>query len=64
MFIYKQLDYYCDVCVETIEIKSKRKHFQSLTHNEFEKYMRTKHTTENVAFFDIDLKFNEYITDH
>ena len=64
MFIYKQMDYYFDFCVETIQNKSKRKRFQSLSHNEPEKCMRTKHTTENPAFFDIDLIINEYITDH
>ena len=31
------MDFYCDVCVKTIGNKSKSKHLQSVTQNEFEK---------------------------
>ena len=35
--MYKEVNYYCDLCGKTIKIKSKNKHLQSLAHNEFEK---------------------------
>ena len=56
------MDYYCDVCGKTI--KSKSKHLQCLTHNEFEKCIRMKHTIENPDFSFIDSIFNDYITNH
>ena len=62
IILYKYLEYYCEVCDEAIRTKSKRKHFQSLTHLEFEKRIRTKHTIQNTNFFDIDEKFTEYLT--
>ena len=58
------MDYYCHACDKTIKIKSKTKHLQSLTHNEFEKCIRLKHTIQNPDFFDMAELFNEYITDH
>ena len=58
------MDYYCDVVYNIIEIKSKNKHLKSLTHNEFDKCIRTNHTIENPDFFDIDSIFNKYITNH
>ena len=58
------MDYYCNVCDGIIKIESKNKLLQSLTHNEFEKCIRKKHTNENLDFFDIDRIFNDYITNH
>ena len=48
------MDYYCDACDKTIKIKSENKHIQGITHNEFDKYIRIKHTIENPVFFDIN----------
>ena len=58
------MDYYCNTCDKTNKTKSKSKHFQSLTHNEFEKCIRTKHTIQNTNYFDIAEIFNEYIKNH
>ena len=58
------MDYYCNVCDETIQIKSKNKHLPGLTHNEFEKCIRKKHTKQNPDFLVIESLFDEYITDH
>ena len=45
------MDYYSDVCEKTIKVKSKSKHLQSLTHNENEKCIQTKHTIESPDFY-------------
>ena len=58
------MDYYCDLCDRSNEIKSKNKHLTSLTHNEFEKCIKTKHTMKNPDLFDIDEIFNDYSTNH
>ena len=58
------MEYHCDVSDETSEIKRKDKHFQNLTHSEFDKCIRTKHTIEKPDFFYIDEKFNDYVTNH
>ena len=55
------MDYYCDICDETNKIKSKNKHLQRLTHNEFEKCIRIKHFIGYPNFFDTDAIFNQYI---
>ena len=58
------MDYYCDVCDRSINVKSETKHPKNLTHNELEKSIRTKHTIQNQKFFDIDELFNEYVHCH
>ena len=58
------MDYYCAVCDKTSKIKCKRKNLQSFTHNDFEKYIRTKHTIKNPHSFDIDEIFHKYINIH
>ena len=37
------MDYYCDICDKTINIKSKRKHLQTLAHIELSKSIRTRY---------------------
>ena len=54
------MDYYCDICDKTI--KSKSKLLRSLSHIEFDKCIRTKHTIEYPDFFDMDKIFKDYIT--
>ena len=58
------MDYYCDVCDKTIKINSQSKPLKSVTHNEFEKCVRIKHTIENPDFFALDSIFKDYITNH
>ena len=52
------MDYYCNVCDKTIEIKSKRKHLQSITHKEQTKlkifvdiHLNYQYTTEAYVHF-------------
>ena len=56
------MNYFCDVCDRTIKIKSRSKHAESLTHNEFGKRLRKEHTIQNLDLFDVDEIFNKYIT--
>ena len=60
------MDYSCDVCDETIKIRSKIELLQSLTHNEFEKRIRMKHTIKNPVFCFLRYRrnFNNYIINH
>ena len=58
------MEYFCDVCDEAFHFNSKRKRLKSVTHDEFEKYLRTKHITQKQDFFNIDAKFNEDIHCH
>ena len=58
------MNYYSDVSDKTINVKSKSKHLQNFTQNEFENCLRIKHTIENPDFFDIDEISNCYITNH
>ena len=56
------MHYFCDVCEKTINIKSERKHLQSITHNALGKCIWTKHTIKILDFSDKDELFNNYIT--
>ena len=56
------MDYYYDICDKTIRNKNENNHLQGLTHNEFEKCIRIRNPIKSPDFFDIDKKFNEYIT--
>ena len=58
------MDYYSDSCDQTNNIKSKRKHLQILTHNEFEKTIRKRRTTKNTDLCEIDSIFEAYIINH
>ena len=58
------MDNCCDVCDKMIEIKTKSKYLQSLTHNAVAKCIPTKHNIENPVLFDKDAIFNKYITNH
>ena len=66
-FFYKnyscmnKMEDYCGVCDRTIQVRSKSKHFQTLTHNELEKRIGTKQTVQNPEPFNINSIFNEYI---
>ena len=55
---------YSDVCDKTSNIKSKRKHFQNITHNEFEKSIRIKHIIQNSDFFVMGSIIDKHITHH
>ena len=47
------MEWYCDVCDNTIKNIRKSKYFQSLTHIEFENCLQTKHIIQNPDSFDI-----------
>ena len=57
-------DYYQDVFDKTHKTRSKRRHLQSLTNNEFEKCVQTKDPIKNPGFFDIEKVFTDYISNH
>ena len=40
------MNYYCDICDKTINLKSKNKHSKSITHNELEKTFHKFHFIE------------------
>ena len=48
------MNYYCNICHETIKLKSKKKHLKSITHNELEKFFCITHSIDNPNFFDVD----------
>ena len=58
------MKYYCDPCDKPVKLKSKNKHLQTLTHNDFQKRIRIKHTIENSDFFETDEIFDVYNTNH
>ena len=38
--------YYCSICDRTIQLKSKSKHFISLTHEDYDKFIRINRTIQ------------------
>ena len=53
----------CNVCDNTIKVKSKSKRPQSISNKKFENCIQMKHSIEiNPDFFDIDGIFNDFIT--
>ena len=58
------MDYIRVVCDRTILFKSKIKHFQNLTHKDFDESIQIKHTIDSPSFFDIDERFDNFITNH
>ena len=56
------MDYYCDDCDKTIEVKSKSKHLESLAHNEFQNCIQRKGANQNRDSLERDEIINEYIT--
>ena len=59
-----KMDYYCSEGAKTIKSKSNINHPESLTHIQYEKCNQINRTINNPSFFDIDKKFNEYVTNH
>ena len=55
---------YCDVSDKSPKFKSIYKHLHSLTHNEFERSVKTKTAITNPDCFDIDSICNDYVTTH
>ena len=55
---------YCDISNKTFKLKSRNKHFKSLCHKEYEKLIQINHTIQNPLFFNIDKKYDDYITNH
>ena len=58
------MDCFYNVCDKTNKTKSKSKCFQSLKHNDFDKWIWTKQTMKNTDLFDIDEIVYKYITNH
>ena len=58
------MNYFCEICDKTIQLKSKNIHLKSLTHIHFEKCNQKTHTIGNPDFFDIDKIFIDFITNH
>ena len=55
---------YCSLCDETFKLESKNIHLKSFLYIQNKKSRRINQTIKNLAFFDIDRRFNEYITNH
>ena len=58
------MDFFCDICNKTIELKSKNNHFKPISHVQYKKYFRINHTVKNPNFVDVDKIFNVYVTNH
>ena len=58
------MEYPCDVCDKTINIKSKIKHLQSITHKELDKYANKAYYGKSRFLFKKDEVFKNYITNH
>ena len=58
------MSYYCDICVKTVNFKSKHKHSKSIIHNELENFFRINHSIENSKFFNVDDRYNDFINNH
>ena len=58
------MSYYCDICDKIINLKSKDKHLNSITHIELEKSFRIYHSTENPNFLNVDDLYNDFINSH
>ena len=58
------MSYYCDICVKTIKLKSKKKLLKSISHNELEKSLHIIHHINNPRFFDNDDIYNNFIEFH
>ena len=56
------MEWFCDVCDKTIEIKSERNHLCTLSHKEISSCIRIKYFIQNPDFFDEDSIVHEYIT--
>ena len=55
------MSYSFSVCDETVRLKSKSKHFKSLTHKNYVNFIRINYTIQNPNLFDVDKTFNDYI---
>ena len=55
---------YCEEIDMSGKLESKNKRVQSLTHNDYAKWIRIKHTIDNLDFFDIEKIFIDYMTNH
>ena len=62
--IHLNMNYYCSVCDKTLEIKPKKKRFKSLTHKDYDDFIRINHTIQNPNSFDVDKIFNDYNLNH
>ena len=58
------MDLYCDVCDKFINPKSKIKHCESSTHEEFDKCKHMELTIENPDINNVDEVFYAYIIQH
>ena len=44
------MSHFCSVCDKSNKLTSKNKHFKSLTHKEYEKFVQLNHTIQNQFF--------------
>ena len=58
------MDYYCDVCEKTIQLKSNKNHPKSLPHIQYERSFRISHTITNPNYFDMVKIINNYMANH
>ena len=57
------MSYSCNICDNTIKPKCKNKQFKSLTHKDYDEFVRKKHSIQN-NFFDVGKVINDYIISH
>ena len=48
------MSYFCDICDETIKVKSKSEHLKSIIHKELEKSFHIVYSIDDPKFFDVD----------
>ena len=58
------MDYYCEICDNFIKPKSKKNHFKSKIHKEFNKCKHIELTIENPNMNNRDEIFYAYIIEH
>ena len=58
------MKYFCSVCDKTIKLKSKKKHFKSNIHREFDKCTRKKLLNQSPNINDIDEIFYAYVIEN
>ena len=64
IILHLQIRVYIKFCDKTMKLKTKNKHFRSLTHKDFERCKQKNYTNRNPNFLDVSIIYNDYITNH
>ena len=58
------LDYYCDICDKTIELRYIKKHLNTRKHKYLSRSIINRYCVKNPEFLQIENKLNKYIRDY